>query len=126
MPAPATERFMSALERLEATGDADPLVGCFTPDAALSNLSMRQEGEEGARHFWSAYRRQFGEIRSSFTEVIEADGRSALVWTAKGSLASGQPIEYRGASFLLWQGDRVCRFETIYDSAAFVRQPAPP
>lgn len=121
MPTPATERFMAALDGLEATGDAGPLAACFTADASLANLSTREHGEDGARRFWTSYRRQFRDVRSTFTEVIEADGRSALVWTSKGSLPNGEPIEYRGASFLVWQGERVCRFETIYDSTAFTR-----
>lgn len=122
MPTPATQRFIAALDRLEATGDAGPLVSCFTADASLSNLSTRADGEEGARRFWTSYRRQFRAVRSTFTDVIEATDRSALTWTSKGSLPNGEPIEYRGASFLVWQGERICRFETIYDSAAFTRQ----
>jgi hypothetical protein len=44
-----------------------------------------------------------------------------LVWTSDGALKGGHPIRYRGTSILEVEGDKVRRFETIYDSAAFVR-----
>lgn len=116
---------MSAVHELERGGDVEPLLACFGPEATLSNLALTEQGREGARRFWSAYRHQFGEIRSEFTDVIEQKNSTVLVWTARGTLTNGKPIEYRGTSILTWREDRVERFESIYDSAAFLREPAP-
>lgn len=124
MTTAATQRFMSAVNELEASGDAEPLLACFGPAATLSNLVSVEQGVEGARRFWAAYRHQFSAIRSAFSDVIEDGDRAVLVWTATGTLAKGQPIAYRGTSILTWRDDRVIRFDTIYDSAAFLREPA--
>lgn len=120
----ATERFILALHDLEQNATLEPLLECFSGDCALSNLAHSEHGKEGARRFWTLYREQFADIRSNFSDVIETAGYSVLVWTAEGRLHHGQPIKYRGASILGWRDDRVARFETIYDSAAFVREQA--
>jgi ketosteroid isomerase-like protein len=80
---------------------------------------------QGARHFWQTYLDQFDEIRSEFSHLIEADGQAALVWTSKGALKGGRPIAYRGVSIVEHDGGKVHRFETVYDSAAFLREKAP-
>ena len=122
MARPATQRFMDAIGELEANGSVEPLLACFDPAATISNLAIEEHGDDGARRFWSAYRGQFADVRSRFTDVIESGDRAVLVWTAAGKLAKGQPIKYRGTSILTWRDGRVVRFETIYDSAAFVRE----
>ncbi len=124
MARPATQRFMTAVNELETGGDIEPLLACFDPHAELSNLAMTEQGTDGTRRFWTSYRRQFFEIKSEFTGVIEEGDCAVLIWNAAGALAKGQPIQYRGASILTFRGDRVVRFETIYDSAAFLRDPA--
>lgn len=124
MPRPETESFINALHALEEKGDVEPLAERFTVDAALTNMARTEHGHDGVRQFWSGYRHQFGRIRSTFSKVIESDAHAVLVWTSRGTLARGQPIEYRGVSVLTWRADKVARFETFYDSAAFVEPKA--
>jgi hypothetical protein len=81
-------------------------------------------GRDGVRKFWEEYRRAFREVRSEFTAALFADGGASLEWASEWMLANGSPIAYRGVSILDVDGDRVRRFRTSYDSAAFVAAPA--
>lgn len=119
------QTFADALQRTEETRDPEHLVRLFADDAELKNLAITEQGTEGARRFWQTYLDQFESIRSEFSHFIEQDGQAALVWTSEGALKEGHPIRYRGTSILETSGDKVRRFETIYDSAAFVRQDVP-
>lgn len=119
------QTFADALRRTEETRDPEPLVRLFADDAELHNLAFGEAGRDGARSFWQTYLDQFDDIRSEFSHLIEQDGQSALVWTSKGALKGGRPITYRGVSIVEHDGDRVHRFETVYDSAAFLRTEAP-
>jgi ketosteroid isomerase-like protein len=114
------ERFMRTLQQIEQTGDVEPLVVLFDQEAEVGNLVLREprRGQEGVREFWSDYLKSFGKIRSEFNHSIERDGLVVLEWISKGSLPTGQPIEYRGVSILETSDDRVQRFRTYYDSAA--------
>ncbi len=41
---------------------------------------------------------------------------------SRGTLSTGRPIEYRGASLLTYDSDdRVRRFSTYFDTAAFLQ-----
>ena len=118
------QTFADALQRTEETRDPDHLVRLFAEEAELHNLAIADQGKHGAQHFWQTYLAQFDEIRSEFSHLIEGDGQAALVWTSKGALKGGRPITYRGVSIVEHDGDKVHRFETVYDSAAFLRQEA--
>jgi hypothetical protein len=49
-----------------------------------------------------------------------------LEWTTEATLASGEPIAYRGVSLLEHDGDHVVSFRTYYDSRLLSgRQEAP-
>lgn len=115
------QTFADTLQRIEETRDPEPLVALFADAAELHNLAFGEAGLEGARRFWQTYLDQFDSIRSEFSHLIEHDGQAALVWTSTGALKGGHPITYRGVSILEVEGDKVRRFETVYDSAAFVR-----
>jgi ketosteroid isomerase-like protein len=115
------QTFAEALQWAEESGDPEPLVALFAEDAELRNLAIAESGVEGARRFWRTYLDQFDRVRSEFSHRIEAEGQVALVWTSEGTLKGGHPIRYRGASVLDLEGGKVRRFETVYDSAAFVR-----
>lgn len=119
------QTFADALQRTEETRDPEPLVRLFAEDSELHNLAIGDQGLPGAQHFWQTYLDQFDDIRSEFSHMIEADGQAALVWTSKGALKGGRPITYRGVSIVEHDGDKVHRFETVYDSAAFLREKAP-
>jgi hypothetical protein len=115
------QTFADALQRTEETRDPEHLVRLFAEGCELHNLAIGDQNIEGARHFWQTYLNQFDHIRSEFSHLIEQDDQAALVWTSEGALRGGHPIRYRGTSILEVEGDKVRRFETIYDSAAFVR-----
>ena len=117
---PVAERFMTALQAFESGGDADPLVGLFREDAECVSLAHAERGRDGVRRFWEEYRRAFATVRSEFTAALFADAGASLEWTSEGTLPTGAPITYRGVSILEVDGDRVSRFRTYYDSAAFV------
>ncbi|EYD77839.1 hypothetical protein Rumeso_00566 [Rubellimicrobium mesophilum DSM 19309] len=118
------QTFAEALQRTEEGRDPDPLLQLFAPDAELSNYARRESGIEGARRFWFSYLEQFSDIRSRFIRIIEDGGQAALVWTSVGTLKGGQPISYSGVSVIEAEDGKVRRFETYYDSAAFLRPEA--
>lgn len=118
------DRFAKALQETERSRDPAPLLALFADDCELSNLALTERGTDGARRFWETYLAQFDAIRSGFSHLIETGEQAALVWTSEGTLKGGHPIRYRGVSILEVSGDRVRRFETVYDSAAFVRPEA--
>ena len=117
----AAETFTQALQTLEEKGDAGPIVACFGEQAELTNLSAAEHGGQGAERFWSAYRSQFDEIRSEFKRSIAGGDDVVLIWRSQGKLRGGAPIKYDGVSILTFNGDKIAKFETIYDSAAFMR-----
>ena len=62
--------------------------------------------------------------RVVFTDTRRADGSATLEWKSDGTLPDGKPISYRGVSLIDFDGDRVKRFRTYYDSAAFLPEGA--
>lgn len=120
MPNPVTRRFIEALEALERARDLSPMQAVFDSTAELSNLAS-SHGTEDVSRFWSRYRDRFDEVTSAFSRIIEAGDDVVLVWRTRGRLRSGHPIEYNGVSIVSVVGDRISKFETVYDSAAFVQ-----
>ncbi|MBP1807150.1 nuclear transport factor 2 family protein [Rubellimicrobium aerolatum] len=118
------QTFANALQETEESRDPEPLVRLFAEDAELRNLAIAHQGIDGARQFWETYLHQFESIRSEFSHLIESEGQAALVWTSDGTMKDGRPISYRGVSVIEFAEGKVRRFETIYDSAAFVRPEA--
>lgn len=103
----------------------DPLVGLFTEDAALVRQDRAPEhGSTGAREFWTDYRDMFDDIESTFTHISSHISSTTevvvLEWIGTGSLSTGRPIRYPGASVLVVTDDRITGFRTYYDSAVFL------
>ncbi len=117
-------RFIDALDRLESRGDAEPIVATFADDCEVGNVLApeRFHGHDGARKFWTEYREAFADVRSSFRNVVAADGRAALEWTTEGTSAAGEPFRYDGVSILEGAGERVTRFCAYFDAGALGRQ----
>lgn len=126
MTTPA-QTFADALQTLEGSGDVESFVSSvFTSDAVLLRPETGQEltGSDGARQYWEQYLAQFGEIRSEFSQVRDADGLGVLEWTSTGTLAGGGDISYTGVSLLDLDGEgRVTRFATYFDTAKFSAPP---
>jgi ketosteroid isomerase-like protein len=126
--AAVADRFTAALAEAERSGDPQPLAELFTADAELTNLAKPEpsRGAVGARGFWADYLKAFGNIRSEFDHKVMGDTTAVLEWTSEGTLPTGKPIRYRGVSILEVRGDRVGKFRTYYDTAAFVTPAAEP
>lgn len=127
MASQLAERFMQALQQIEQTKDVAPLVELFSEDAEVTNIALNEplRGNNGVREFWQKYLEQFQHIRSTFNEVLEqqaeSGGHIVLEWQSEGALRQGAPINYRGVSILETASDRVQRFRSYYDSAAFIK-----
>ena len=119
-----TQKFVNALGELHRGDDVEPLVALFTDDATLNKAGMPhgQSGKDGARTFWEQYRRVFGEIDSTFHNVVTGDGIAFLEWTSTGTLTNGSAFSYDGVSVLESDGDRIEAFRTFYDTAAFLEK----
>ena len=59
-------------------------------------------------------------MRSEFTDTRRAHGFAALEWKSDGALPDGKPVRYRGVSLIDFDGERVRRFRTYYDTAVFL------
>ncbi len=116
-----TDNFMTALEHIESSRHFEPMRDLFSTGAELANLAGKEHGRDAALRFWTRYRDQFAEIKSTFSKIIESDNGAVLTWQSDGRLANGQSISYKGASILTYDGDRIAHFETYYDSAAFLQ-----
>jgi ketosteroid isomerase-like protein len=116
------QRFIEALQAAEESGQVDPLLPFFGEDAELRRQTgdAPQNGQEGARRFWQEYLSGFKRIRSTFTNVIEADNTAVLEWVSDAEPATGPSFQYAGVSVLEGDGERVRKFRTYYDSAKFV------
>jgi len=122
MPDSRSQRFADALSTFETSGDDADLFVQFADGAELSRPEAdRSDTESDPSSFWSAYRKQFDGIETSFSAVDEAGDRGILEWTSTGKLSTGRDIDYRGVSLLTFgDDDKVSRFATYYDTAAFI------
>jgi len=118
------QRFIEALGRLESERDLEPIVAAFAESCEVGNVLVPEQfrGRDGARTFWTEYRDAFGEVRSSFRNVVAAEGRAALEWTSEGTGASGEPFRYDGVSILEMADGGITRFRAYFDPAALGRQ----
>ena len=118
------EKFIDALRKLEADENVDEIVGLFADDCEVGNVATHENlsGKQGARQFWTNYRKTFGEIKSTFKNKLESDGTAALEWTSKGTSANGSEIDYEGVSILEIDGDKIKRFFAYFDPAKLGRE----
>ena len=124
MASQRTQRFIDALGSLEQNKDVEPLASLYGDDAEVGNVVSAHEfrGADGARDFWLRYRDSFGEIESTFRNVIENEDHAALEWTSHGTSADGAGLEYEGVSILEFDGDRITRFRAFFDPSKLGHQ----
>ncbi len=117
-------RFIDALGRLESHGEIEALVDGFAESYDVGNVLAPEQfhGREGARKFWTEYRDAFADVRSTFRNVVAADGRAALEWTTEGTGRAGEPFRYDGVSILESADGAITRFRAYFDPAALGRQ----
>jgi ketosteroid isomerase-like protein len=119
------ERFVEALRTLEDERDVEPLVEMHTEDCEVGNVSVPKTftGHEGLREFWTSYRNTFGEMRSTFRNVLATEDKAALEWTTEGA-SDGEEVSYDGVSILEIEGEKVKRFMAYFDARRLSRQVA--
>lgn len=116
-----SDRFAQALQELEG-GSPDALLDQFA-DGVTLHRPERGSGVGAAADaatFWQQYRAEFEEISTEFTRIAEEGDEAVLEWRSRGRLAAGRDIDYAGVSLLTFDGDKVTRFATYYDTAAFL------
>jgi ketosteroid isomerase-like protein len=120
---PRARTFADALQQLDATGDPSDLVAQFADGATLERLDARGERTD-AEAFWREYRSQFDDLSTTFTHSTVGEDSASLEWVSKGTLATGRPVEYRGVTVVEYDGEKVARMRTYYDTAQFTAPPA--
>lgn len=115
-------RFTEALQEMDRERTIEPVLGLFSENAVLERVTQRSsfEGGEGVREFWQEYLDSTRELSTSFRNVIENEGVSALEWVSEGRTADGDRLRYSGVSILEERDGKIHRFRTYFDSAAFV------
>ena len=110
--------FMQGLARLEKESDPADILKLFADNCVIGNVQMdtKMHGAEGTRRFWNDYRHTFREIESSFSRITETEDVAGLEWTSEGTLMTGQPVKYSGASVLTISNERIVDFMAYFDS----------
>ena len=118
------ENFVSALRRLEESGDVEVLVQLFADNSEIGNTAVKEtlKGNEGVREFWTNYRGTFTELESRFRNRVAADLSSALEWETTGRSADGGEIRYQGVSVFEHDGEKITRFFAYFDPADLGKQ----
>ncbi len=118
------ESFKDALWKVEKDRDIEAMIQVLSEDCEVGNVAVPQTFREhdGAREFWSAYRKTFDEMESTFRNVFaDNSGHAALEWQTEGT-SEGDSVSYAGVSILEIEGDKVRRFMAYFDSSALSRQ----
>ncbi|MGI8654238.1 MAG: nuclear transport factor 2 family protein [Pyrinomonadaceae bacterium] len=120
------DKFIEALHKLEESRDLETITGVFAEDAEVGNIVAPEKfnGRGGAREFWTKYRDTFGEVHSTFRNIIVTDNSAALEWTTEGTTNGGAPIKYEGVSVLETKEDAITRFRAYFDAGNLGRQVA--
>lgn len=126
---PVARRFVDALREIEEHGEVEDMAGLGTEHTRWWSTGVDRDnhGPDGARRFWEAYRRSFGEITSEFTTVTEGSDRVVLEWTGHGRHHNGRPVRYAGATVLELSGsteDRQLDGVRLYFDTAAALSPA--
>ena len=119
-----TEKFIEALGKLEESEDLDTIVSLFGKDCEVGNVTLTESlsGTGGAKEFWTNYRKTFGEIKSTFKNIIITDGTAALEWTSDGTTLNGNEISYEGVSILEIENEKITRFFAYFNPSKIGHQ----
>lgn len=118
------QQFTEALHAVDRRdeGAIERMVALFSPDARLTNASLKLANEErsghaGVRSFWENYQASFQRAETEFFEVTGSERAAGLFWTTRGADATGEPIEYDGVSLLIFgDDDTISMFRGYYDT----------
>jgi ketosteroid isomerase-like protein len=112
---------LHAVDRREE-GAIERMVELFSPEARLTNASLKLAGEErsgrdGVRSFWENYQQSFQEAETEFFQLTSGERAAGLFWTTRGRDATGEAIEYDGVSLLVFGDDgKITLFRGYYDT----------
>jgi hypothetical protein len=118
------ENFKQALRKVEEDREIDAMISLLSEDCEVGNVAIPEtfKGHDGAREFWTSYRKTFNDMKSEFRNVIaDEEGHAALEWRTEGTFA-GDSISYEGVSILEIEGEKVRRFMAYFDSSVLNRQ----
>lgn len=109
-------KFIEALNRLEDSGEVEPLASLFTDEATVANPLVAHEGQghEAARAFWLAYRDAFETVRSEFRHIADHEGVAFMEWVSLGTTRNG-PFRYGGVSVIEHHDGRIAAFRSYFD-----------
>jgi hypothetical protein len=118
------ERFIEALHQLEENEEVDAIVGLFDEECEIGNVTLTKNlsGTEGAREFWTNYRKTFGQVHSIFKNKIISDNTAALEWTTEGTNQNGGEISYEGVSVLEIENGKIKRFFAYFNPSKLGHQ----
>lgn len=99
---------------------------CYGLDVAIARPQI---GREGVQRMFEAYYQAFPDLEITPDDIIVADDRVALFWTARATHlgpilnipGSGRCITARGVNRLVVQDDLVVETLTIWDVAGMLR-----
>ena len=111
------EKFIEALHNLEKSEDVDDIVAMFDDGCEIGNVTLTKSlsGTDGAREFWTNYRKTFGQVQSTFKNKIISDKTAALEWTTEGTNQDGGEINYEGVSILEIEDGKIKRFFAYFN-----------
>jgi ketosteroid isomerase-like protein len=118
---------LHAVDRHEE-GSLDRMVKLFSPQAHLTNASLKLAGEErsgddGVRAFWENYQRTFREASTEFAQLTANEQSAGLFWTTRGVDATGERFEYDGVSLLVFAPDgKITSFRGYFDTRELSRK----
>lgn len=118
------EKFIEALNELESSENTDKIAALFAENGEIGNSTLTESfiGADGARDFWTNYRKTFGEVKSTFKNKIISENVSALEWTTVGTSVDGNEINYDGVSIIESDGDKITRFFAYFNPNELGRQ----
>ena len=118
-----SEKFVEALQELEADRNIEKITALFAADAEINNVvTIENSHNLNAEEFWTKYRDNFGEVNSKFSNKIYGENNAALEWTTTGTSTDGGKIEYEGVSILEIDNDKITRFFAYFDSGKLGKQ----
>lgn len=111
------ENFIESLHELEASENTEKIAGLFAENSEIGNSTLTDSfsGTDGARDFWTNYRKTLGEVKSEFKNKIISENAAALEWNTKGTNADGSEIDYDGVSILKHDGAKITRFYAYFN-----------
>ncbi|MCD9188919.1 MAG: nuclear transport factor 2 family protein [Pyrinomonadaceae bacterium] len=119
-----SEKFIEALDELEKTESTEKMVALFAENCEIGNVTLTNnlQGTDGAKEFWTNYRKTFGEIESNFKNKIYSENTVALEWTSCGTRADGGEINYDGVSIMETDGEKITRFYAYFNPSELGHQ----